>query len=71
MSPPKSSDRPLKLVTVRIFEDDHEYLKLAYAAAGYNKVLRALAARHVRRLKTKTVENLETDELTPEELANV
>ena len=68
---PRESTKPLKLVTVRIFQDDHEYLKLAYAAAGYNKVLRALTARHVRRLRTKTVENLEPEELTPEELANV
>lgn len=68
---PRSLERKPKLVTIRIFEDDFEYLKLAYSTAGYNKVLRALAARHVRRLKTKTVENLETEELTSEELENV
>ena len=68
---PSQSTRPLKLVTVRIFEDDHEYMKLAYPTSGYNKVLRALAARHCRRLKTKTVENLETETLTAEELENV
>ena len=68
---PRASEKKLRLVTVRLFEDDVDYLKLSYATAGYNKVLRALAARHVRRLRTKTVENLESEELSPEELANV
>ncbi len=68
---PRSLEREAKLVTIRLFEGDVDYLKLAYSAAGYNKVVRALVARHVRRLKTKTVENLEPEELSSEELSNV
>jgi hypothetical protein len=71
MSPPRSLERPAKLVTCRIFEDDMEYLKMAYSTAGYNKIIRALVARHVRKLKTKTVENLEAETLTSEELESV
>ena len=72
MSPPRALERPAKLVTIRLFDDDIDYLKLCYAGAGYNVIVRALVARHVRKLRVKTVENLESPEaLTKEELESV
>jgi len=47
-----------------------EYLKLTYSR-GYNQIVRALVARHVRKLKVKTVENLEKEALSEEELESV
>ena len=67
---PKALDRPPRLVTLRLFNADIEYLKLAYPS-GYNIVVRALVARHVRKLKTKTVENLDEEKLSKEELESV
>jgi hypothetical protein len=57
-------------MTIRLFVDDLEYLQQAYPTSGYNVILRALAARHVRKLRTKTVEALE-GQLTAEELKAV
>lgn len=71
MSPPKALERDARMVTIRLFEDDLDYLKLAYSGVGYNSVVRALVARHIRKLKTKTVEHLEREELTREELESV
>ena len=72
MSPPRALERETDLVTTRIFSDDMEYLKLCYTGVGYNSVIRGLVARHVRKLRSKTVENLDDSEkLTREELENV
>ena len=68
---PRPLERPAKLVTLRLFEDDLEKLILAYSGTGYNAVVRALVARHVRKLTAKTVENLEPEALTKEELESV
>jgi len=68
---PRALEREARLVTVRLFDDDIEYLKLTYSR-GYNIVVRSLVARHVRKLKTKTVENLDpAEKLSREELENV
>lgn len=68
-----TEDRELVKMTVRYFSEDLEYLRLAYPHTGYNTVLRALAARHVRKLKHHTVEHLgdKTELLTREELEQV
>jgi len=71
MTPPRALERATRLITIRIFDEDADYLKLAYAGVGYNSVLRALAARHVRKLRNRTAENLETEALSKEELENV
>jgi hypothetical protein len=68
--PPRALERKADLVSVRIFSDDMEYLKLTYTA-GYNVVFRALVSRHVRKLRERTKENLDTETLTKEELASV
>ncbi len=68
---PRALERKPKLVTIRIFEEDLDYMKLAYSGTGYNQVVRALVARHVRKLSAKTVENLEDEKLTSEELSSV
>ncbi|MGW8177692.1 MAG: hypothetical protein ACWGQW_02690 [bacterium] len=67
---PRALERPARLVTLRLFDDDMEYLKLTYSR-GYNQIVRALVARHVRKLKVKTVENLEKEALSEEELESV
>ncbi len=65
-----SDPRPMRKMTIRLYEDDLAYLKAAYQGTGYNKILRALAARHVRKLRAATVERLE-GRLSPEELKAV
>jgi len=70
MTPPRALEREAKLVTIRIFDEDLTALKQFYSR-GYNQVIRALVSRHIRKLKTKTVENLEPEELTVEELERV
>jgi len=59
--------KPMKKMTVRFYEDDLEYLRDAYPGTGYNSVVRALASRHVRRLRAATQEAM-ADKLSPEEL---
>jgi hypothetical protein len=61
------SDRALKKMTLRLFEDDLEVLRAAYPASGYNEVVRALVSKHVRRLKNIAGAALE-DKLSPDEL---
>ena len=46
-------DRNLSLVSVRLFEHDLEKLKEFYPR-GYNKVIRKLVARHVRKLEERS-----------------
>ncbi len=67
----RALEREPRLVTIRLFDEDIEYLKLTYSGTGYNSVIRALVARHVRKLKTRTVENLDPEALSKEELENV
>ena len=67
---PKALEREATLVTIRLFEEDLKYLKLSYTQ-NYNSVVRSLVARHVRRLRAKTVENLSEEQLTAEELGHV
>ncbi len=71
MSPPRALERPANLVTLRLFDDDMEYLRLCYAGTGYNSIVRALVARHVRKLRNKTAENLSDEQLSQEELESV
>ena len=59
-------------ITIRIFEDDFRYLKVAYPSAGYNRIIRSLVQKHVRSLRSLTLENLSPEiKLTDEELQNV
>jgi hypothetical protein len=67
---PRALDRKPRVVTIRLFDDDIEYLKLTYSR-GYNQIIRALVARHVRKLRVKTAENLQGEELSQEELESV
>ncbi|KKN65203.1 hypothetical protein LCGC14_0483790 [marine sediment metagenome] len=68
---PKALDRETDLVTARIYADDMEHLRICYQGTGYNAVIRALVARHVRKLRARTAENLEGEALTKEELESV
>jgi hypothetical protein len=43
--------KPLVKITVRVYQDDMDLLRMAYQHRGYNEVVRALVARHARRLK--------------------
>lgn len=52
------SERELKKMTVRYYADDLEYLRSAYPHRGYNEILRALASRHVRKLRNLEAEHL-------------
>lgn len=63
-------DKELKKMTVRFYEEDLDYLRLAYPHSGYNQVVRALVARHVRKLRNATAERL-SEKLTMEELQSV
>lgn len=67
---PRALERPAKLVTLRLFENDLEYLQLTYST-NYNVIVRSLVSRHVRKLRSKTVENLDQEQLSKEELENV
>jgi hypothetical protein len=62
--------RQMKKMTVRFFSDDLEFLRMAYPGTGYNEILRALAARHVKKLKTAAAASL-SDKLTTEELKSI
>jgi len=64
------SERRLQITTIRVFADDIDYLKLAYPQGGYNRVIRALVSRHVRSLRNRTVELVET-KLSDEEISSV
>ena len=65
-------ERPSVKITIRVFEDDLEYLKMTYTGTGYNGIFRALGARHVRKLRARTIEHLaESETLTREELSSV
>lgn len=68
---PKRVERPLKKVTVRLFTDDLELLRIAYPHCGYNEILRALTAKHCKRLREVTAEKLAMADakLTADELA--
>ena len=46
-------ERPLSIISVRLFTYDLEQLKEFYPR-GYNKVIRKLVARHIRRLKERS-----------------
>ncbi len=67
-----SEPRPMKKMTIRLFEDDLAYLRSAYQGTGYNTILRSLASRHVRKLRHATQDKLAhsgaIERLTPEEL---
>jgi hypothetical protein len=67
----RKEDREMVKATVRVFQDDLVYLRKAYPHSGYNGILRALAARHVRQLRIKTAEHLQDVRLTDEELQSV
>ena len=62
-----ANPRQMKKMTVRFYIDDLEYLKMAYPGTGYNEILRALASRHVKRLKEAAAASL-SDQLSTEEL---
>ena len=66
MSP--KSERPLKKMTVRFYEDDLSLLREAYPGTGYNEIVRALISKHCRKIRSATAEYLQ-DKLTPEELS--
>jgi hypothetical protein len=68
---PRKLEREAKPVTIRLFVDDLDQLIQTYTGTGYNAVIRALVARHVRKLRTRTVEILADEELTKEELESV
>lgn len=65
-----SNEKLMKMVTLRLFIDDLDYLRLAYPAGGYNRVVRALVQRHVRALRNRTAELVE-HKLSDEEIASV
>jgi len=65
-----SDERPMKMVTLRLFIEDLDYLRLAYPAGGYNRIVRALVQRHIRALRNRTAELVE-HKLTDEEIASV
>jgi hypothetical protein len=50
-------------VTVRMFAYDVDQLKSFYPGTGYNRVLRALARRHVRALEAQLAKRLSPKEL--------
>ena len=53
----------LKLVQIRLHDEDLETLKLAYPSAGYNAIVRALVARHAKQIRVKVQEKLAAEEL--------
>jgi hypothetical protein len=53
----------LKLVQIRLNEEDLKTLKLTYPTSGYNAIVRALVARHARELRNRVQELMTQDEL--------
>ena len=65
MSP--KSERSLKKMTVRFYEDDLTLLREVYPGTGYNEIVRALISKHCKKIRNATAEYLQ-DKLTPAEL---
>lgn len=55
-------------VTLRLKRGDVAVLKEFYPNAGYNKVVRALVSRHVKRLQ-EAESRATSDQLTPTEIS--
>lgn len=43
--------KELVKITVRVYAEDMDLIRMAYANRGYNNIIRSLVARHARRLK--------------------
>lgn len=65
------AEKPCKKMTLRLFEEDLEYLRLAYPTGGYNRIVRALVARHVRALRNRTIEHFAEGKLSEDEISSV
>lgn len=65
------SDRPLRKMTVRFFDDNLTLLREAYPGTGYNEIIRALVDKHCRKLRSATAELLKEEKLSTEELATL
>ena len=63
-------ERKLHIITIRLYAEDLDYLKLAYPQGGYNRIIRALVSRHIRALRNRTVELVES-RLSDEEISSV
>lgn len=63
--------KPLVKITVRVYEDDMDLIRMAYARRGYNNIIRALVARHARKLRNAANAGAtapDSEKLTLEEL---
>lgn len=51
----RREERPLAHVTIRIFREDHEFLKSAFdGTVGYNRVVRHMIHKLVKSLREQT-----------------
>lgn len=48
---PKTTDRPLENVALRLYAGDKEVLKRFYPEIGYNAAIREIVTKHVAKLK--------------------
>lgn len=69
MSP--KSERTLRKMTVRFYDDNLKLLREAYPGTGYNEIIRALTDKHCRKLRSATAELLKEEKLSDEELASL
>ena len=61
------SERALKKMTIRFYEDDLTLLREVYPGTGYNQIVRALISKHCKKIHNATAEYLQ-DKLTSAEL---
>jgi len=64
------SPREMQKITLRLYADDLAVLRQAYPHSGYNRPIRSIVSKHVRKLLALTEEQRKDDSevLTSEEL---
>lgn len=70
---PKKLDRPLEIITIKLFDGDRAALQNFYPGVGYNAVIRKLVDNHVRKLREREARSgvKRNVRLDPAELADI
>lgn len=60
----RKSDRPLEVVTLRLYEGDRERMRDLYPSLGYNRAIREIIHKHLRQAESTITER--AGEIAPE-----
>jgi len=60
----KKDNRPLKKITVRVYEDDYTYIQSMLPNTSGNKIIRQVLNGFVNKMKADTAEQRREDETT-------